>query len=299
LPSQPSSSAIADDKQIYFGCLDGSIYAYDLLKTEQLHQEGKLPAFADVALLWRYRTSRPIPDRPVLQGTQVVFSSLNGSVYAVSALDRKLAFQFETDAALSAPMARYKDLLILASEDFNVYAIDLSSGRLRWQFTTGLTIKQPPVVVGDEVYVLPERGSMYKANARTGERQWTRAGVKSFLSASPKRLYVVDTRNNLLVLNRETGDPLGTLPLNAFTQRFTNMVSDRIYLGTESGFICSLREQSREFPTLHQRPQMQPLSPAISTDEPKSQAEAAEGEMNAEENPGEEPEAEETPEEDQ
>lgn len=298
LPSQPSSSAIADDKQIYFGCLDGSIFAYDLVKTEELHRDGKLPEFADVALIWRYRTSRPIPDRPVLQGSQVVFSSLNGSVYAVSALDRKLAFQFETDAALSAPMARYKDLLILASEDFNVYAIDLSSGRLRWQFTTGLTIKQPPVVVGDDVYVLPERGSMYKANARTGERLWTRAGVKSFLSASPKRLYVVDTRNNMLVLNRETGDPLGTLPLNAFTQRLTNTVSDRIYLGTESGFICALREQSREFPTLHQRPQMQPLSPTISTDKPEAKAADAEGEMNAEESSDEDPaaEAEATPE---
>ncbi|MFM8218400.1 MAG: hypothetical protein ACKOJF_05695, partial [Planctomycetaceae bacterium] len=104
--------------------------------------------------------------------------------------------------------------------------------------------------------------------------------------------YVVDTRNNLLVLNRETGDPLGTLPLNAFTQRLTNTVSDRIYLGTESGFICALREQSREFPTLHQRPQMQPLSPPISTELPKTKGADTEAEMDAEENPAEDPAAE-------
>ncbi|MCY2968823.1 MAG: PQQ-like beta-propeller repeat protein [Planctomycetota bacterium] len=266
MPGQANASAVADEKQVYVGCLDGSMFAFDLAQITELHRQGRLKAYGDATVLWRYRTSKPIASPAVLQGSHVVFSSLNGSVYSVAALNRKLGFQFETDAELSAPMVRYKDLLILASEDFNVYAIDMLSGRLAWQFTTGMIIKRAPVVIENDLYVIPEYGSLYKVNAATGERLWKRPGIKSFLAATPQRLYVVDQSDNLRVLSRSNGDSIGQLPLQTFKLRFINSTSDRIFLGTESGLVTSIRERDREFPTYYQRPERQPISPAIAPD---------------------------------
>lgn len=272
LPGQPFSPPVADAEQIYVGCNDGSMYAFDLQKVKKLHSEGRLRTFSDVAIQWRYRSSKAIASPAVLNGSQVVFSSLNGSVYSVAALDRKLTFQFETDAPLSAPIVRYNDLLILASEDFNVYALNLKNGGLAWQFTTGLVIKRAPVLIDDELYIIPEYGSMYKVEAATGVRVWNRAFVKDFLAASVDRLYTIDRNDNLLVLSRETGDPLGLLPLGAFRLRFPNSDSDRIFLATETGLICCLHERGREFPKYHRRPDREPLSPEIAPDDAPPEA---------------------------
>lgn len=261
LPGQPNTPAVTDKNQVYLGCLDGSMYAYDLPQIVELQTQGKLKNFSDVAMRWRYRTSKPISTPAVLQGTQVIFSSLNGSVYSVAALNRKMAFQFETDAALSAPIVRYKELLILASEDYNVYAINALNGRLVWQFTTGLVIKQSPVIVENDLYVIPEYGSLYRCDAATGIRLWTRPSVKRLLACSGDRVYVVDQRDHIQVLSRQTGEPISSLSLKDFKVQVVNSTSDRIYMSTESGLMLCLHERDRDFPTFYRRPELQPISP--------------------------------------
>jgi hypothetical protein len=191
----------------------------------------------------------------------VLFASKNGSVYSLASLNRKLTFQFETDAALSAPIARYKDLMILASEDYNVYAIDTRSGRMAWQFTTGHIIKKDPVVINDDLFVIPEYGRLYRVNAATGERIWNKPDITQVLTATPNRLYTVDNRGHLRVLDRNSGDTIGSLPLQNFPLKVVNSVTDRLYFGTESGLVMAVREEGAEFPTFYRRPELQPMAP--------------------------------------
>ncbi|HBH52547.1 MAG TPA: pyrrolo-quinoline quinone [Planctomycetaceae bacterium] len=263
LPSQPSAPVAVNDDQIFLGCLDGSLYAFDLKQVLSLHQQGRLNSFIDAAQMWRYRTSERVTSPPIIQGSNVLFASKNGSVYSLAALNRKMAFQFETDAALSAPIARYKDLMILASEDYNVYAIDTRSGRMAWQFTTGHVIKKDPLVINDDLFVIPEYGRLYRVNAATGERLWAKPDITQVLTASPTRLYTVDNRGHLRVLDRKTGDTVGSVPLGTFSLRVVNFMTDRIYLGTESGLVMAVREQGAEFPNYYRRPELQPMAPGV------------------------------------
>lgn len=265
LPNQPSTSPVAEGRQLYFGCLDGSLYAYDLDLIAEMQAKGKLPRYSENALAWRYRTSRPIKLPPVPGGPVVAFASTNGSLYSLGIERRKLFFQFETDAPISAPMVRYGKNLLVASEDTNFYSLDLTNGRRNWEYTTQEPVKRSPVLVQNEVYLMPEQGRMVKLSPETGHPIWPQSGprVTSFLAASTDKLYTVDRSNTLQILSREDARPLGTLPLGRFTLHLLNDYSDRIYVATNTGLVMCLHELGRDFPHLHRHPDRAPVLPVI------------------------------------
>ena len=98
LPGQPSTSPAADEKHVYVGMLDGSLYAFELRKIHSLFRDGRLPEWSYQTIAWRYQTSKEITSPPVIFNTRVCMASRDGNVYAVSVDRRNLIFQFETDA---------------------------------------------------------------------------------------------------------------------------------------------------------------------------------------------------------
>lgn len=285
IPDQPTSSPAADDQRVFVGCLDGSLYAFDLAKVSDLYSQGYLPQYTQETISWRYRTSKEIVIPAVPDGSLVAFASRNGSIYIVAAEDRKLKFQFETDARLSAPIVHYGDTLMVASEDSSFYSLNARSGKPVWQFTTGNVIRKAPVLIDDEVYLLPERDSLYKLSAETGQPVWPQPFPKivDFLAAGSEWVYVVDNQNNLVVLSRATGSAQAAFPLNNFTKHLTNDRSDRIYVATESGLVMCLHQLGRDFPRFHQHPDRQPILPDLAREGETAGDDAAAGEMPADE----------------
>ncbi|MBS0265069.1 MAG: PQQ-binding-like beta-propeller repeat protein [Planctomycetes bacterium] len=302
MPGMPASPPTADEQHVYVGFIDGSLYAFDLKRTQQLYSAGKIPQFSDLAMVWRYRTSQPITAPAVTGETVVAFASRNGSLYSVTKDLRRLVFQFETDAALSAPFVRYRNQLLVASEDSNFYSLHMQKGTLGWQFTAGTVIRRAPVLIEHDVYLFPEQGNMFKLSADTGVPAWSIPRVRNFLAATPGRVYVVDNRNNLVVLSNDHGEILGKLSLGGFTQHLANDRSDRIYVATERGLVMCLHERGREFARFHKYPDRQPILPEFAPDEgtttPAGEPAAEEsGEMTGEETPAtENPASEDEPE---
>ena len=56
LPKIPSTSPTIDDKRVYIGSLDGSVYAFNLDKIGELYNERLLPQWSRVAVDWRFQT---------------------------------------------------------------------------------------------------------------------------------------------------------------------------------------------------------------------------------------------------
>src|SRR5205807_2462685 len=122
-------------------------------------------------------------------------------------------------------------------EDFNFYSLNIRNGKAGWQFTSGVVVRKAPVLIDDEVYLFPERGSMYKLSAETGHVSWSLPRMSDFLAASTDRVYVIDHFNNLMILTRDHGQPVGMFPLNQYKKHVVNDRSDRIYLATEGGLV--------------------------------------------------------------
>lgn len=262
LENQPSTSPAMDNFNVYYGTLDGSLYAYDLKKVRELHEQGRLPQFSMSALRWRYKSAGEVTAPPVVAPNNVLnFASRDSSLYSLTTIDRKLQWQFETDRPLSAPLGRSEGMIFLASEDFNVFCIREERGSLRWQFVAGLPVKRQPRILNSDVYVFPERGGMYCLSKENGHRRWWQPNLVDYVGATRRVVYVSTATNDLVALSRRDGTLIGSLPLSDFSVRYGNEQNDRLYLATPSGQVMCLRETGNEFPTYHMFPERQPLIP--------------------------------------
>lgn len=267
LPNIPSTSPAVDNSRIYLGMLDGSVYAFDLKKIDELYHKNLLPQWTDVAILWRFKTAKRITTPPISTGLTVLFASMDRSMYSVNAETRKQLLQFETDAPISAPLTYSDGYVFMASEDFNMYCFNAQTGQLRWQARTGLRLRKPARVIDTHVFLLPLEGGMYDLSADRGLQHWWRPEVTEFLAASQDLVYASDEANNLMIIDRTDGGVRGLVSLPAFTVRVPNDRTDRIFVGTPTGLVMCLREQGRQFPLYHQLPERRPIMPLF-TPEP-------------------------------
>lgn len=267
LPAQPSTSPVMDDKQVYAGMLDGSAYAFNLRKIRELFEQSLLPQWSYQTVSWRYKTSKTIHTPPIPWGDIVNFASENQSLYSVTKETRDLKFQLETDAPISAPMAQSGGYLFMASEDFNIYAVSLVSGKIRWQFVTGLPIVTAPAAVGENLYVSPKRGGMYQLSTTSGRQRWWKPELTEFVAESAHYTFTSSERGDLVILDKNTGGTVGTLPLRHFSVRISNERTDRVIMSTSSGLVIMLHESDQEFPMYHMNPEERPIFPEFATEE--------------------------------
>lgn len=268
LPNSASTSPAVDQRRLYYGTLDGSVYAYDLKKIEELHNDNLLPQWTNVALLWRYKAAGEITTQAISNDLTLNFASRDKSLYALTAADRKLQWQFETDRAVSAPLGHSPGFVYLASEDFNVFCIKQDTGSVRWQFVAGLPIKKEVRVIGNNCYVFPHRGGVFCISKTSGERRWKKPYMEDFVGATKNLVFLTDNLGQVSILASADGAPIGSLKLQNFKIRYGNELTDRLYMATESGLIICLREQNKEFPTYHMFPERQPILPEFASDAP-------------------------------
>lgn len=261
MPGQPATTPAVDEKHVYIGTLDGSVYAFSLAKIRELFELARLPQWSYQTVAWRYKTAREVTTPPVPDGNYVYFSSRGGSLYSVTTEKRELQFQLETDAPISAPMADSDSALYMASEDFNFYCINKLDGQVRWDFTAGLPIRQRPWLITDRILLAPFTGGLHCLKAASGEPVWWRPEVNEFLGATRNLMFGSDDLGNVLVLSRETGVPVGSLPLRNFSVRFQNDRTDRLYLATSTGTVIAIRDRLQEFPLYHRHPDRRPILP--------------------------------------
>lgn len=268
LPGQPSTGPSVDDNQVYVGTLDGSVYAFSLRKIRRLYQEQRLPQWSHEALVWRYQAGKEVTSPPIVTGRVVNFSSRDGSLYSVSASDRKLIYQLETDAPIVAPLARSGKIQYMASEDFTFYALNVENGKVIWEFTSGLPIRRAPYAIGSDLFVMPDRGGMYCLDGPTGVQKWWQPSLREFIAVAGDAVFTSDDDGNLIKVTRSNGAISGSFPLRAFTLRVSNDRTDRIYMSTESGLVIALRLRGESLPVFHKFPDRLPIVPEVEPEEP-------------------------------
>ncbi len=278
LPKMPSTAPAADDERVYIGTLDGSVYAFDLKKIEELYQERLLPEYSLSTRAWRYKAGKKITSPPVVTPLSVNFASLDHSLYSVGPRTRNLRFQFETDGPISAPLVKQGPYIYVASEDFNFYCLNANNGKVQWSFLSGLPIRKSPYVIDNRIYILPDAGGIVALKADTGRHAWPAAQLKAvnFLAATRHQVITTDQIGNVLLLNPDDGSVIGLLPLISFNFKPANAVTDRLFLAKENGLIVMIREQGSDFPAYHKYPERRPILPELYNpqEDKKEQAEA-------------------------
>jgi len=190
--------------------------------------------------------------QPVVSSNSVAWTTEAGNLYVALAHAPGLRFRMKaTDAIESAAAFLAPDKVFVTSIDGYIYCVGESKGNILWRFSTGEPIAHSPITLGSTVFAISERGNMFAIDVETANERWVAAGIANYLAGNEKRLYCLDIRGNLAILDAATGSRLGSVPSVPADTPFLNSQTDRIFLVNSTGLLQCLRETSLPWPVVH------------------------------------------------
>lgn len=137
-------------------------------------------------------------------------------------------------------------LALVGSKGSYLFAVKDRTGEVTWQFAASGPITERIGVIGTDVYCPTATTGLHALDLKTGEEKWFTPDIRKFVAASKKRLYAVDKRERLVVLDRETGNSMTSFDIKKFEKILFNVETDRIYLVNKSGLIQCLVERQAQ-----------------------------------------------------
>ncbi len=248
LTSVPSTGPAISGSRVYVPLVTGMVSTFRLPsdKRDETPGEQKLK---DNALNYAGKGIAYQP--PIVTPLSVLWGTDAGNVYSLTTDELLPVYRFKARDSVLAGLMHRGDHVFAASRDGYVYCLRDPNGTARWQFSIGNPIVETPMATNDGVYVIPETGGIYKLAIDTGEEIWSAPGVFRFVSASPTRLYTVDSAGRLVILDARSGARVGALATQNLPIKVFNRDNDRIYLLSNTGLVQCLHEVSLKEPAWH------------------------------------------------
>ena len=177
------------------------------------------------ALRWCYKTFGEITSAPIFEKIDndriydIIFSSTDGNLYAVSGDSGALIWKFRSDGRLFASPMLFEGNIIAVSDKGTVYSLETGSA-LKWKYETGERTLLSPCMAGllfPKVIALSNSGTVTAIDFFTGSLKWKKKLDGRFFAepvsiVSDKRhsenIYVISEKGTLTRLNgdgAETG----------------------------------------------------------------------------------------------
>jgi outer membrane protein assembly factor BamB len=238
LVGSPGAGPALTDDLIYIPMISGQVETFAL-------EEPKRP-------LATYQSFGRVMVQPVVSSNSVAWPTDKGNLYVGLARAQGVRFRMQAKESInSAPAFLPPDKVFTASLDGYIYCVNEMRGNVLWRFTTGEPISHSPIALGKTVYAITDRGNMYALNAADATEQWVASGIRGYVAGNDERLYCLDTRGNLTIIEAATGSRLGTIATGQLDMPLLNLQTDRIILATSTGLVQCFRETGRPWPVVH------------------------------------------------
>jgi len=189
---------------------------------------------------------------PMVTADTVSWGTETGFVYVTKTDNFRSQFRFETGSSIVHGVSQGTgDAILVSTEDGHVYSFSARTGVIYWFYFSGEEFADKPLVIGDVVYALTHDAGLMRLQAENGLLDWHSPSVKRVLSASANRLYVLDHADRLSVLDATTGQRLASISARGLDFFLQNGVTDRLYVGTQSGQLLCLRQRDLVWPEIH------------------------------------------------
>ena len=214
--------------------MNGMVQGYQLPDAESDHR---------AVSAWVYQSGSRVTTRPLVTDSTISWGTQNGLLFVASIDGPKVLYRHIMggpvyDSTTFVP----PNQLVVGSSDGTVSSLEQLDGMQRWVFSTGDEINQAPIAHREQVYLVTNRQELFSVNAETGVEQWSMLGIDDVIAVGANHIYGRDKSQGLTAIDRKTGRRLGTLPTSAYERAVTNLLTDRIYLVSESGSLLCLRE---------------------------------------------------------
>jgi outer membrane protein assembly factor BamB len=234
----PGAGPALSDTMVYVPMINGVLEAY--------------PLDQPLAFSTNYRSHGRALIQPVYTGTHILWPTDRGHLYVTHGTANQISFRLEAKDSIVAPASFLPpNRIVVSSIDGFVYCLRENTGSLEWRFSAGEPIDTTPVPFGDAVYFTTTDATLFCVDANLGVERWSMPHLSKVIGASQTRLYCLSDTHRLSILDRATGSLLGSLPTESSDLAYVNKQTDRLLLGTSTGLIQCLREQSQHYPLLH------------------------------------------------
>jgi|YNPMSStandDraft_1061717.scaffolds.fasta_scaffold00097_20 serine/threonine protein kinase len=141
-----TGSAIVVNGTVYFGSLDGMVYALEAKTGWQF---------------WRFRLGKPTISTPCLNGNNLYIGCTDGNIYCIDIASGKEQWRFMTEHQVTGSAVFHEGKVYFGSVDQHLYCIDGETGSLIWKFPTEGPITGTPLINQDTVFIGSTDGQMY------------------------------------------------------------------------------------------------------------------------------------------
>ncbi|MBX7150073.1 PQQ-binding-like beta-propeller repeat protein [bacterium] len=233
--SAVNEAIAAKDSIIYFGTLDGRMYAVWM-------SNGKI--------IGRIRYTHPSSAGMCLTGNSAVYGLSNGknTLIAYNLMERKHTYAKDLGAIESNPLVA-DDYIYVGSQNKNFYCVNLSDGSVKWKYSLKKPTKSSPSVHTVNVFFGCDDGTVYSLNRYTGQLNWAFKAdgpVQSAPVIDDPYVFVGTTDGNFYALNLSDGSVKwqfkveNPLPGNIFASASTD--NNRVYVGSTNGYLYALNK---------------------------------------------------------
>lgn len=141
-----TGSAVVDNGNVYFGSLDGMVYALDAKTGWQI---------------WRFRLGKPTISTPCIHEENLFIGCTDGNIYCIDTRNGKEQWRFLTDHQVTGSAVFHAGKIYIGSVDQHLYCIDATNASLVWKFPTGGAITGTPLIAQNLVFIGSTDGKMY------------------------------------------------------------------------------------------------------------------------------------------
>ncbi|HLF71463.1 MAG TPA: PQQ-binding-like beta-propeller repeat protein [Dehalococcoidia bacterium] len=151
------SAPVYASGKVYFGSLDGNVYAVDGVTGNEL---------------WHYDSGHPVVSVTLLGGV-LITSGFENQVVALDPASGTEKWTLETANWVWTHAAGDANDVYLADFDGNLYDVNLATGSVRWQFDVGHgTIRAGPILASGTIVVGTDSGWLIGVDTAGSSKRW-------------------------------------------------------------------------------------------------------------------------------
>ncbi len=202
----------------FVGCLDGNLYALDLVTGKKR---------------WQFATELGFLAPAAVGDSHVFIGDSDGRFYCLDAEQGKEKWRFESDGEINSGANFHRDNVLFGSQDGVLYCLNRDSGELAWKYESEDQIRCFPTAAGDRGFVAGCDGSLHVIDLTNGKEVGT-VDLEAPTGSTPAvwgELALVGTEGNVFfAVNWKQANVVWQYenPKRAFPFRSSAAVTDRI-----------------------------------------------------------------------
>ena len=135
-------------------------------------------------LKWRFHAKRAVTSSPTINKQMIVFSSLDGTLYALDHRNGFVIWRFRLGKGSVSSPCVMDDIVFVGAADGFIYAIEAGTSKELWRFRTEHQVSSSPAIYKDSLYCGSVDGYLYCLEYRTGRLRW-KFGTEGHIIGSP------------------------------------------------------------------------------------------------------------------